>query len=212
MGFVQTTEPLQKKKCPHKHRGYIVAGALFAWLSWSIQTNHQTPTIDRTEHPQEPQAVHNTAPPGTVKLNVGGTIFETTWATLLKCDDSLFHTLRDSNDDRNVFVDWSPIHTERVLMYLRSGYLNRHGLFWWEDDELTRTLSFLKIDAAKCPFTGALEEPKEYDFDNDGVPMTKKPYVCMYGAPGCEGYTLPEQYKPRRPAAKVNSKKNKYRN
>ncbi|OQR92583.1 hypothetical protein ACHHYP_03503 [Achlya hypogyna] len=206
MGFVHEDVPIEgpaekprwrpEKKCRFKHGGFMIAAGLVAWLSWSIQGLSQM-TYHKIEIPQESLQVNATVPP-TVKLNVGGTVFETTWSTLLKCDETYFHDIqKDVTSDGTLFVDWSPTHMERVLMYLRSGYLNRHGLLWWEDDELSRTMRFLKIDTkgANCPFAKALEEPQDrylYDYDEEGVPMTKTPHVCAHGVPGCDELLMPE--------------------
>ncbi|EQC31284.1 hypothetical protein SDRG_10887 [Saprolegnia diclina VS20] len=227
MGFVHIATPCVEEttpttKCRFKHGGYVVAAGLVAWFSWSLQG--LSPVTRYTiEMPRDAPSMNATASPAvttTVRLNVGGTHLETTWETLLKCDDSFFHELRETAalPDGSFFVDWSAAHMERVLMFLRSGYLNRHGLAWYEDDELSRTLRFLKIDpeSNQCPFTKALEEPKEAkaqflpdDYDGEGVPMTSTPHVCSYGVPGCDGYLMPEPAPRPTPKNRAKGKKAK---
>ncbi|CCD61639.1 BTB domain-containing protein [Caenorhabditis elegans] len=62
----------------------------------------------------------------TVKLNVGGTVFETLKSTLTK-HDGFFKALIETDvpaekDDSNCFfIDRSPKHFETVLNYMRSG-------------------------------------------------------------------------------------------
>ncbi|CCD68452.1 BTB domain-containing protein [Caenorhabditis elegans] len=61
-----------------------------------------------------------------IRLNIGGTIFETSKSTLTKFD-GFFKTLLETDipiqkDDSNcIFIDRSPRHFEKILNYLRDG-------------------------------------------------------------------------------------------
>ncbi|CAJ0591183.1 unnamed protein product [Cylicocyclus nassatus] len=60
---------------------------------------------------------------GRVKVNVGGTIFETTISTLTRVDNTVLSTMvadRWQNQEE-LFVDRSPTHFEKILNYLRDG-------------------------------------------------------------------------------------------
>ncbi|CAL2033941.1 unnamed protein product [Caenorhabditis brenneri] len=60
-----------------------------------------------------------------VKLNVGGTIFMTRKSTLLK-SDGYFKTHFEPDDfdyDHCIFIDRSPKHFDRILNFLRDGFI-----------------------------------------------------------------------------------------
>ncbi|CAJ0591878.1 unnamed protein product [Cylicocyclus nassatus] len=62
-------------------------------------------------------------PKGRVKLNVGGTAFETSFSTLTSFDDSMLSALVANHWRRQeeLFIDRDPSHFEEVLNYLRDG-------------------------------------------------------------------------------------------
>ncbi|RHX98916.1 hypothetical protein DYB28_013238 [Aphanomyces astaci] len=111
-----------------------------------------------------PTLMHAAATAPTIKLNVGGTYFETTKATLLQHELSFFHDLllttptrQDGKDDRSsmfvyhmsvvgaYFLDLDPKAFTHVMDFLRYGELCVEGLNSWERRKLAKTMGFLKL-------------------------------------------------------------------
>ncbi|OQR85559.1 hypothetical protein ACHHYP_11691 [Achlya hypogyna] len=85
-----------------------------------------------------------------VTLNVGGTLFATTRANLLRYEGSYFHTMMLSklwapNDRGEYFIDMEPTHFDRIIGYLRSGELRFDGLSTIESREFRRLLDYLQL-------------------------------------------------------------------
>ncbi|KAF0687058.1 Aste57867_21139 [Aphanomyces stellatus] len=90
------------------------------------------------------------APP-VVSLNVGGRVFQTSRATLLRQEGSYFDAMLSSGQwqpdaQGAYFIDLDPTHFARVLNYLRFGDLALDGLANWEVIELMRMLQYLSLE------------------------------------------------------------------
>ncbi|CAK4066377.1 unnamed protein product [Aphanomyces euteiches] len=84
----------------------------------------------------------------TVKLNVGGSLFETTKATLLQHEHSFFHDLLVNGHPRadgTYFLDLDPKSFGHVMDFLRFGELSVEGLTGWDRRKLAKTMAFLKL-------------------------------------------------------------------
>ncbi|KAF0695205.1 Aste57867_13969 [Aphanomyces stellatus] len=86
----------------------------------------------------------------TIKLNVGGTFFESTRTTLLQHEHSFFHDLlltARPRPDGSYFLDLDPKIFTHVMDFLRYGELSVEGLNSWERRKLGKTMAFLKLEA-----------------------------------------------------------------
>ncbi|KAF0775617.1 hypothetical protein AaE_000682 [Aphanomyces astaci] len=95
-----------------------------------------------------PTLMHAAATAPTIKLNVGGTYFETTKATLLQHELSFFHDLlltTPTRQDGAYFLDLDPKAFTHVMDFLRYGELCVEGLNSWERRKLAKTMGFLKL-------------------------------------------------------------------
>ncbi|RHZ17315.1 hypothetical protein DYB37_013847 [Aphanomyces astaci] len=89
--------------------------------------------------------------PNIVTLNVGGTTFQTSKATLLRWEGTYFHALLGSGrwkpDGDAYFLDLDPTLFRRVLFFLRTErIMSMVGLTAVEWDEFLAMLEYLKMD------------------------------------------------------------------
>jgi len=93
---------------------------------------------------------HETAPLYTsdvVSLDVGGTLFKTTWDTLLWHKDSYFGGFRhDFKKEDTIFIDRDPKHFRIILNFLRSKRAILDGLSIAELKELSVELDFYGME------------------------------------------------------------------
>ncbi|EQC32355.1 hypothetical protein SDRG_10102 [Saprolegnia diclina VS20] len=93
-----------------------------------------------------------TTAPRTIKLNVGGRIFETGKDNLLQHPDSFFYAMVTSetwqprNMDGAYFIDGNYKYFDRVMAYLRTGVLDVDGLSESAMRQLTYTLQVLGME------------------------------------------------------------------
>lgn len=85
-----------------------------------------------------------------IKLDVGGRIFATAKANLLRFEGSYFHAMLASghwkpDSDGAYFIDLNPKHFDRVLDYLRTGELSLAGLRPDQVQQLRKTLDYLQL-------------------------------------------------------------------
>ncbi|KAF0709532.1 Aste57867_5885 [Aphanomyces stellatus] len=86
-----------------------------------------------------------------ITLDVGGTLFKTAKATLLRVEGSYFHAMLGSGlwtpdaVTNAYFLDLDATHFNRVMGFLRSGELSFAGLNEWECRELGAVFDYLKL-------------------------------------------------------------------
>ncbi|ETV89102.1 hypothetical protein H257_00479 [Aphanomyces astaci] len=95
--------------------------------------------------------------PNIVTLDVGGTIFKTSKANLLRVEGSYFHALLgsgqwkpDSPDDA-YFLDLDPHLFCRVLIFLRTGKLSASDFTDFERGQFDSMLEYLKLNEVGAP-------------------------------------------------------------
>eukprot|EP01129_Flabellula_baltica_P007657 TRINITY_DN2991_c0_g1_i1.p1 TRINITY_DN2991_c0_g1~~TRINITY_DN2991_c0_g1_i1.p1 ORF type:complete len:343 (+),score=69.68 TRINITY_DN2991_c0_g1_i1:20-1048(+) len=91
-----------------------------------------------------------------VKLNVGGTVFMTSKKTLVSREASYFYGLLSSefwgpDEDGEYFIDRDPIVFDRVLNYMRYGYLDMKGLSDREKDMLREDMDYYCLECSEDP-------------------------------------------------------------
>eukprot|EP01130_Rhizamoeba_saxonica_P002007 TRINITY_DN11818_c0_g1_i1.p1 TRINITY_DN11818_c0_g1~~TRINITY_DN11818_c0_g1_i1.p1 ORF type:complete len:324 (-),score=54.68 TRINITY_DN11818_c0_g1_i1:109-1080(-) len=113
-----------------------------------------------------------------VKLNVGGQIFVTSKTTLTKDKNSYFYGMISSNnwqpdEDGEYFIDRDPVVFNRILNYMRDGYLDVNGLSQRERYVLNKDLDYycLQNDIPTPPKTITISEESHepypsYNADN----------------------------------------------
>ncbi|RHY16477.1 hypothetical protein DYB38_007993 [Aphanomyces astaci] len=96
-------------------------------------------------------------PPNIVTLDVGGTIFKTSKANLLRVEGSYFHALLgsgqwkpDSPGDA-YFLDLDPHLFCRVLIFLRTGKLSTSDFTDFERGQFDSMLEYLKLNEVGAP-------------------------------------------------------------
>ncbi|KAG9406361.1 hypothetical protein AC1031_002681 [Aphanomyces cochlioides] len=91
------------------------------------------------------------AAPSVITLDVGGTLFKTSKATLLNVEDSYFHAMLGSGlwypdgPNNTYFLDLDPITFHHVMAYLRTGTFIADDLSEWEKMQLQYSLDYLNI-------------------------------------------------------------------
>ncbi|OQR94030.1 nuclear pore glycoprotein [Thraustotheca clavata] len=89
----------------------------------------------------------------TIRLNVGGTIFETAKSTLVKFPGTYFHAMLSNDswspraDDGAYFIDLDSKYFEYALDALRQGKLNTTGLSHFSKQQLQTILNYLQMES-----------------------------------------------------------------
>ena len=90
-----------------------------------------------------------------IKLDIGGTVFNTTKETLTKIENTYFYVLITNadnfkaNEDGSYFVDRDPSVFGRILNFLRDGKINLEGMTSGMFDLLKKDLDFYCIPPPK---------------------------------------------------------------
>ncbi|CAK4072120.1 unnamed protein product [Aphanomyces euteiches] len=119
------------------------------------------------------------AAPSIITLDVGGTLFKTTKATLLSVEDSYFQAMLGSGlwqpdgPNNTYFLDLDPLTFHHIMAYLRHGTLNIAALSEWERTELQFSLDYLNITIPVDAFP-VEEEPVEWRWDPRSISVGMK--------------------------------------
>ncbi|CAJ0591191.1 unnamed protein product [Cylicocyclus nassatus] len=123
-----------------------------------------------------------------VKINVGGTVFETTISTLTRLDNTVLSTMVASRwrNQEEIFVDRSPTYFSKILDYLRDG----ENVTLPKEDEareaLRKEAEFYNLsDLSKmcAPYTSVSKDDKGFEvkaFCQGDIVQWKESAIQMY--------------------------------
>ncbi|CAJ0599132.1 unnamed protein product [Cylicocyclus nassatus] len=83
--------------------------------------------------------------PERVKINVGGTVFETLVSTFTKFDNSVFCDLVADRNEEELFIDRDPVHFSKILSYLRDAEHFKPPLKNYDREILRQEAEFYKL-------------------------------------------------------------------
>ncbi|KAG9406359.1 hypothetical protein AC1031_002679 [Aphanomyces cochlioides] len=111
------------------------------------------------------------AAPSVITLDVGGTLFKTSKATLLSVEDSYFHAMLGSGlwqpdgPNNTYFLDLDPTTFQYIMAYLRTGIFYADVLNPWEKAQLQCSVDYLNIPLAIPAADSAKEKFPEWKWD-----------------------------------------------
>ncbi|CAJ0591158.1 unnamed protein product [Cylicocyclus nassatus] len=97
----------------------------FGWGCISFFVNRDEPSRHTVKDPSQANQGEQSKTGGRLRINVGGTIFETTVSTLTRLNDTMLSALVSNrwnqSNQEEIFVDRNPTYFGKVLDYLRDG-------------------------------------------------------------------------------------------
>ncbi|KAF0714768.1 Aste57867_3701 [Aphanomyces stellatus] len=104
-----------------------------------------------------------------IVLDVGGTLFVTSKATLIRVKGSYFDAMLSSgawhpDEPHNTyFVDLNPAHFDRILDFLRTGHFSLEGLSPWECQRLKANFDYLNLPLSPLSVLSPTQDDLAWD-------------------------------------------------